>query len=359
MEIGQYRSGRALEMSVRVAIAGLGVAARTIHLPAFRRIPQVEVVGGFDPGCHYKKVPDFGTLEEMLDATKPDILVIATPPASHLQIARAGLAAGCHVFCEKPLANSLDEAMEMEELANAAGRHVVVNSEFPYMPIHQAAKREIGSSRFGKLRFLDIRQSFHISPDTEAGWRGEDMKRTFKEFGTHVLDLCKYFFAERPLRMQARMPRPDGTGSPDYLCIVDLEFSGDRNALIVLDRLTRGRHRYLDMRLVGEHATIETSIGGRLQATVGLRPSTKRPFLDVDIAMGGNARLYRGEEHETLARAPIDLFADATARLFREFLTALASGATPPNAIHEARHTLAMLYGAYEAAQDGLTRDIG
>jgi predicted dehydrogenase len=345
-------------MTVRVALAGLGTAAKSIHLPALRKIDEVEVVGGFDPAGSADGVRQFATFDDLICEGRPDIIVIATPPAYHLELARNGLAAGCHIFCEKPLANSLEEADEMQRLAKAANRHIVVNSEFPYMPIHLAAKAEIGGDKFGNLRFLDVRQSFFTSAETEAGWRGEDMQRTFKEFGTHVLDLCKFFFGERPIRMQSKMPRPGDASGPDYLCIVELEFSGDRHALIVLDRLTRGQHRYLDIRLVGDHSTVETSIGGRLQATGGLRASTKRPFIDLDFAMGGSARRYRGEDYETIARAPIDLFADATERLFRAFLNALESGETPPNDIDEARHTLAMLYGAYEAAKSGKTHDI-
>lgn len=345
-------------MGVRVAMAGLGTAAKTIHLPAFKKIKEVEVVGGYDPACSVQEVNQFDTLEELLSQTKPDVLAIATPPAFHLDIARAGLQAGCHIFCEKPLANSMEEANEMQRLAENAGRHVVVNSEFPYMPIHLAAKAQIGGKKFGELRFLDVRQSFFTSAETEAGWRGEDVQRTFKEFGTHVLDLCKFFYDERPIKMRSAMPRPGDPSGPDYLCIVELVFSGERHALIVLDRLTRGQHRYLDVRLVGDHSTVQTSIGGRLEATGGLKPSTRRPFIDIDVAWGGSARRYQGERYVTIARAPIDLFADATARLFREFLAALRLGEKPPNGIDEARHTLAMLYGAYEGAEGGETRTL-
>ena len=63
------------------------------------------------------------------------------------------------------------------------------------------------------------------------------------------------------------MPRPFADGGPDYLNLVRLDFSGDRVAQITLDRLTKGRHRYLDMRLVGEKGTIETSVGGSAEVT--------------------------------------------------------------------------------------------
>ncbi len=338
----------------RVAIAGLGRAARNIHIPALRKIPEARIVGVHDPLQGPTDLPSFRSLDELL-ATKPDILVIATPPEAHMPIALAALEKGVHVFCEKPLANSVAEADVIAAAAAAAGRQVAVNSEFPFMPTHLAAAREIGSERFGRLLFVEAHQSFVVSEATEAGWRGEDPQRTFKEFGTHIIDLCKIFFGERPTGMTARMPRLGAGGGPDYLNLVRLEFSGDRVAQITLDRLTKGRHRYLDLRLVGEKGTIETSIGGSAEVAFGLRTQSRRPFADVNVHLGGVARLYHGEDHTTLAKAPIDLFADATARLFREFLHAIDEGREPPNGICEARDTLELIYRCYAEAEASKT----
>ena len=334
----------------RVAIAGLGRAAKAIHIPALRKLPDVSVIGGYDPVPQKMDFPVFASLDELL-ALKPEIVVIATPPAAHLAVAVAALQAGAHVFCEKPLANSVEEADEIAAAAKAAERFVCVNSEFPFMPTHLAAAKEIGSDRFGRLLFVEVRQTFVVTDETEAGWRGEDLQRTFKEFGTHVIDLCKAFFGEQPKAMQVRMPRPFAAGGPDYLNLVQLEFSGDRVAQITLDRLTKGRHNYLDLRLVGEKGTIETSIGGSAEVTLGLRPQGRKPFVDLGVHMGGVARLYHGDRYTTLAKAPLDLFADATARLFRDFLDAIGEGREPPNGIAEARNTLDLVYRSYAEAE--------
>lgn len=334
----------------RVALAGLGAAARTIHVPALAKIKEVVVVGGYDPVNSVAGVRSFASLDEMLAIGRPNVVVVATPPASHLAIATAALEAGAHVFCEKPLAASPAEGEQMREMARRCGRHVAVNSEFPYMPIHAAARAEIGSDRFGRLLFVDMRQSFVVTAETEAGWRGVDPQRSFKEFGTHALDLCRSFFGEWPVAMRSRMPRPFAGGGPDFLNLVQLDFSGDRTAQITLDRLTRGLHSYLDIRLVGEKATMETSIGGRAAFTLGLKPQGRRPFGDLDVALGGRARLYRGDRHVTLARSPLDLFPDATARLFRAFLDAIHEGCEPPNGLDDSCRTLALLYDCYDKA---------
>jgi len=345
---GRFKDRRM--QKVRVAIAGVGRAAKVIHFPALGKIAEAEIVGVYDPRQEPSEFPSFATLEALL-GTRPDVVVIATPPDSHGEVALKALEAGAHVFCEKPLANDVEAADAIAAAAAKAGRQVCVNSEFPFMPMHLAAAREIGSERFGRLLFVEAHQTFVVTPETEAGWRGEDPQRTFKEFGTHVIDLCKTFFAERPIAMSARMPRPFADGGPDYLNLVRLEFSGDRVAQITLDRITKGRHRYLDLRLVGEKGTIETSLGGSAEVRLGLRPKGRKPFAELSLHMGGVARLYHGDRFTTLAKAPLDLYPDATARLYRAFFDAIADGREPPNSIAEARHTLELIYRAYAEAE--------
>ena len=169
------------------------------------------------------------------------------------------------------------------------------------------------------------------------------------EFGTHVLDLCRYFFGENPTSIHVRMPRGKQPDGPDYLNLIQLEFSGDRVAHITLDRLSRGRHQYLDIRLDGEAGSIETSLGGRMEACAGVRAATRRPFFTFDFAMGGRARLYRGEKYSTLAREPANVFAAATGELLKAFLEALERGDTPPCSCVDNRQTLALMLAAYEA----------
>lgn len=336
----------------KIAICGLGAAARKIHLPAYRKLPMVEVVGGCDPAVSGEVFPFplFENAEAMLAAVQPDILAVVTPADTHFELTQAGLDAGCHVFCEKPFMPGIEEAAAIVRLAEEKGRHVVVNNQYRFMNIHEAAKQAIGTLGFGELLFMSANQTFYVSEQTEQGWRGVDPQRTCKEFGIHVLDLARFYFDEDPVSILARMPkgrRPDG---PDYLNLIQLEFSGDRVAQITLDRLSRGPHRYLDIRLDGSAGIVETSLGGKMELQAGIRGGTRRPYLSMDISMGGHARLYQGETYRKLAADPLDLFAHATHKLFAAFIRALETGATPPcNGADNAR-TLALVYAAYESS---------
>ena len=343
-------------MNRTIAIAGLGAAARQIHLPAYAKLPNLKVVGGFDPVAADVGFPFplYRSVGEMLEKTRPDILAVAAPTAHHHELVRSGLEAGCHVLCEKPFMNSLKEADDIVALSRKLGRWVVVNNQYRFMNIHQAARRAIGTAEFGELLFVSVNQTFFTSEATESGWRGADKQRTCKEFGIHALDLCRFFFGEDPISIDARMPKGAHPDSPDYLNLIQLEFSGDRVAHILLDRLSRGPHRYLDMRLDGSAGIVQTSLGGKLEANMGLRTRTKKPFFELDFSLGGHARLYHGERFRKIAADPLDLFAHATSQLMRQFLSAIDEGTAPSCHAEDNRRTLALVFAAYESAEKNM-----
>jgi predicted dehydrogenase len=332
------------------AVAGLGAAARRIHLPALAAA-GFGVVGGCDPAVADGAFgfPVFADAERLLEAVRPDLLVVAAPPEAHHALAALGLDAGAHVLCEKPFVPTLAEADDLCARARRAGRLVAVNNQYRFMAIHRAAKARIGTPEFGDLLFVSAEQTFFRTAATEAGWRGAQRERTWREFGTHVVDLCRYFFGQEPLAVTARLPRPDGPGAPDHLVLVQLEFPGDRVAQVTLDRLSRGRHRYLEMRLDGTAGCIETRIGGGFEIAAGVRGGTRRPFVRVDAALGGRARLHHGEAYRTIATEPLDPFAAATARLLEALRAAVAAGTPPPCGAEDNRRTLAVMLAAYES----------
>ena len=335
----------------RIAIAGLGRAARDIHIPALSRLDRVSVVGGADPVAPDADFgfPLFADLATLLRATTPDIVIVATPPDSHFALVRDALESGAHVLCEKPFMPSLEEADAIIALARERSRRVIVNNQYRFMNVHRRARDMIGSADFGELQFLSMTQTFRVSPSTESGWRGTELRRTGQEFGTHALDLCRYFFGEQPASIRCRMPRPGGAGGPDYLNLVELTFSGDRVAAITLDRLCRGRHRYLDIRLDGTVGCIETHIGGGIELRLGIKGGTRRPFAKLDIALGGSADLWHGEASRRIATDPLDLLSSATRNLLREFVEALDTGRTPPCDAADNRRSLALMLAAYES----------
>ncbi|HWE49883.1 MAG TPA: Gfo/Idh/MocA family oxidoreductase [Bryobacteraceae bacterium] len=348
-------------MKPSIALIGLGAVVRNIHYPAYMSLPEgVRVVGGCDPDraardyAHSKwALAVFEDPRSMIEATRPDIVAICTPPWLHREQVLLALEHGCHVFCEKPLAESLAEADEMIEAADRAGRVVVVNSQFPSMNIHRAAKEAIGSPGFGRLLHLHVWHTMRTDAHTEAGWRGELARRLCFEFGIHVFELVRFLFEDNPVRIIAHMPNPGGRSKSDPINIISLEFPDGRAASIVMDRLSRGPERYLDMRLDGEFAAIHTSIGGRVRFEAGMHTRERRPFLNFRFVKGGQAVLQDGNRETVLATDGINPFASATARHFGGFLQALRDGSEPRAGIRDNRNTLALVMAAYDSATSG------
>lgn len=339
-----------------IALAGLGSAARRIHLPALAKLDGlIEVIGGCDPSPRGRfPFPVYATLDDLLASRKPDILAVLAPPEAHFALAQEALEAGCHVFCEKPFMTTLGQADAIIALARSAGCRVVVNNQYRFMRIYRESRRLIGDPQFGSLQFLSAHQTLMTTPQHRTGWRGREGLHTCREFGTHILDLCRFFFGCEPLTVSARMPGRIDEGSPDLLDLIQLEFPVDRVAHITLDRMCLGPRRYLTLRLNGTAGCLETSVGGHFELRVGNRPGTRRPALDVELSPGGRAILYHAGARRKIASDPLDIFAEATHRLLREFLGALDRGDVPPCDATDNRATLALMLAAYESHERGV-----
>src|SRR6266480_856673 len=109
---------------LRVTIVGCGKIADQ-HVHAIRRIPDCSVVAVCDQEplmaqqlAERFKIPSvFSNAQEMLKAVSPDVVHITTPPQSHYTLARECLEAGSHVYLEKPITVTGEEAESLVELA--------------------------------------------------------------------------------------------------------------------------------------------------------------------------------------------------------------------------------------------------
>jgi len=352
---------------LRVAIIGLGAVTRNIHLPAYSSLrDEIEIIAGCDINDATRKMAKekFGLADvyddplKMIETTTPDIVSVCTPPALHVEQALMALEHGCHVFCEKPLAENLDHADKLVYAADQFQRHVVVNNQFPYMNIHLAAKKQIGTPEFGRLLFLQAWQTFRPTAETEANWRGQLRRRLCFEFGIHVFELIRFFFEDEPTMIMAHMPRPQPEQRSDVLNLISLEFADGRAASVILNRLSKGTERYLDMRLDGEHASINTSIGGEVKFEAGLHTREKRPFFGLNFIKGGKAVLQDGTKSKLIAKDGINPFASSTAHHFGNFINAIQRGGTPHGTVKDNRKTLALVLAAYDSAESHRAIDL-
>jgi predicted dehydrogenase len=346
---------------VRIAIIGLGWAARAFNLPALRALDGAQLVGGYDGAQPQRAsweretgVPAFASLEALFERTAPEVVVVATPPQSHAELCVQALEAGAHVICEKPFVMDLDEADRVLAAAGAAARHVAVNHEFREKPIFRALLDRIGSPEAGRLAFAQIWQLMDLAPwDEPVLWRAAMPNRTLFEGGVHLVDLMLQVFGERPDGVYARHSSGLETERrADAVHLVTLDFPGGRLGQITIDRLCPAGTRYVEVRADCERASLRASEGGRAVLQVG-RKRAERTGARVDFGPGGLAWMEVGLKRTTLARNPRNPGADGTTRLYRRIAAALARGEEPPASAREARDVLAVVEAAYRSAGTG------
>jgi predicted dehydrogenase len=119
---------------VKILVVGCGNMGKS-HAKAYHSMEGYEIVGLVSRGEKSRKdlveilgtdYPQFSNYEEALAASQPDAVSINTYPDTHADYAKKAFAAGVHVFLEKPIAESVDEAQEIVEMAKSANRKLVI-----------------------------------------------------------------------------------------------------------------------------------------------------------------------------------------------------------------------------------------
>ncbi len=191
----------AMEGKLRVAIIGAGYVAR-YHLAALRRLEFVEIVGicDLDQKAAQALAKDFGiefvtTDLASLGARQPHAVYVLTPPSSHASLALQALEMGCHVFVEKPMADSVAECDAMIDKAREKGLLLSVDHSDHFDPMIMQALELTKAGRIGDVVAVDVLRSSDYPP--YAGGPLPGMVRQgsypFRDLGVHGLYILESF----------------------------------------------------------------------------------------------------------------------------------------------------------------------
>ena len=188
----------------RAGILGAGYVA-SYHLRALRALDSVEVVGIADPDTPKARelaekfgVPGvFGGLEELMSA-RPDVVHILTPPQFHGELAIQAMKMGCHVFVEKPMAETVEECDRMIETARETGRVLSVNHSARMDPIVLEALKLLREGACGDILTVDFFRNSDYPPyrggPIPAPYRNGSYP--FQDLGVHGLYLIEAFLGQ-------------------------------------------------------------------------------------------------------------------------------------------------------------------
>lgn len=272
---------------MRLLILGTGGMANS-HAVHFGKIDGVELVGGVDVDqgkvdsfCDKYNIKNrFTSLQAAIAWGEFDAVTNVTPDNIHHRTTMAVLAAGKHVFCEKPLAENYAKALEMTQAAEAAGVINMVNLTYRNVAPLQIARRMVLGGELGTIRHVEASylQSWLVSK-AWGDWRSETqwLWRLSKKHGSngvlgdvgiHILDFASYGSGLDIDHVFCRLKTFDkapndkiGTYELDAndSFAMSVDFKNGAIGVIHASRWATGHLNELRLRIYGEKGSLEIS----------------------------------------------------------------------------------------------------
>ncbi|MGQ0571768.1 MAG: Gfo/Idh/MocA family protein [Armatimonadota bacterium] len=320
---------------MKVGLIGLGTAGLR-HAVACRKMDEVTLVAAADPAPAAAEaaaglgIPCYAAYEDMLDAAKPDAVIVSLP---HAMLAAAGVHCarrGMHVFLEKPMGITLADASAVIEAARATGVSLMVNFVHRFRAEYRQARALIESGVIGRL--VLVIDSMSSGRSAMPGWvwdRAIAGGGMMMYNGVHSVDRLAWL-AGSPI---ARVCGAAGTFCypvevEDTLVGAVVFTSGSLGAVIQHKSDAAVTLGGWDTMVWGTHGAIRVS-GGALEIAAD-KERVRREVQQDDRFLGA----------------------------LREFTHAVREGRDPSPGGHDGRRALASVLALYEAAATGRTVEV-
>ncbi|MGW8949446.1 Gfo/Idh/MocA family protein [Streptomyces sp. NPDC055709] len=334
---------------LRAAVVGTGAIVSGSHLPALRtHADRVELVAAVDVDPARLRafrdlaggeVAAYTDLDVMLDAVRPDLVLIGTPPSLHREQTVAALKAGAWVLCEKPLCLSLAEYDEIAAAEQDSGAYasVVFQHRYGSGAVHARellARGELGAPRLAHCQTTWHRDSAYYAVPWRGRWESEGGGPTMGH-GIHQYDLLLHLLGEwSEVRAMAGRLVHDTESEDVSTALVRFE-SGALgtvvNSVLSPDEVSRIRIDCAD-------ATVElTHLYGHTNDDWAYTPAP-----------------HVAPERPDAWRSPAADVPSSHAAQFGALLDAHERGVRPPGSGHDARRTLEFAAALYKSAFTGL-----
>lgn len=279
--------------SIKVAIIGVGYLGR-YHCDAWLRIEGAEIVGICDSdlsraesvASQYSQqggsIPHFADVHQLLEATNPDVITVATPPVTHLEMVKIIAPTGCAMMVQAPFCNSLEEAEEAVDVAHQFKACVAVHAPVRYQPWYREAGRLLEDGAIGEPYQI----AFRYRPGDGRGPRAYiDRHPRFQtisrflvqESACHWIDVFRTMLGE-PIGVFARLTRINPVINGEDAGYLMFDFATGARGVFDANRVSD--HAAVNCRLTRGEMLLEGSTGSlRLDGAGRL---WRRGFGDID-----------------------------------------------------------------------------
>jgi predicted dehydrogenase len=209
----------------------------------------------------------YGDWREMLEAERTrqdrlDLVTIATPNATHFEIARAFLAAGFHVLCEKPMTVTVAEAEEIVRLTRETGRICAVNYGYTGYPLVRHMRAMVARGDLGRVRLVvaEFAHGHHAdaanADNPRVRWRYDPaqagISAQFADCGIHAMHMASYVTGQEVERLSADIVSLIASRQLEDDAMVNFRMSGGTVGRLWTSSVAVGRQHGLTIQLFGE-----------------------------------------------------------------------------------------------------------
>lgn len=343
-------------------IAGIGTAVigtgfiGTVHVEALRRIGvQVRGVLGSTPERGAARADALGvahaypSIEALLEDPSVDVVHVTSPNDLHVRQAKAALAAGKHVVCEKPLGMTAIETHELVEAAKASGLVNAVNFNIRHYPLNQHAHDLVTGGDIGDVRLVTGRYfQDWLLLETDWNWRLQPERggalRAVGDIGSHWLDLMTFVTGQPVVSVMADLAtfieaRQQPTGPVETFALertdetvtrqiatedtatILLRFGNGARGAVSISQISPGRKNSLQYEIDGSEAAFAWDSEQPDLAWIGHRERPNEILLKNAALMGPSGRAA-----SALPAGHVEGFADTFAALFRSVYADVVAG---------------------------------
>jgi len=205
-------------MTLKVGIVGCGKIAEG-HVAEIQKIGCARVVAVCDLEpilaeqlALRHSVPHwYADFDRMLSEQRLDVIHVATPPRSHLGLAKKSAEAGCHVFMEKPLAMNAKEGRSLIECMERAGRKLTINHWYKFEAPSLALADFIARGELGDPVHIESYCGYDLADDfgkallsDDRHWVHQLPGKLFQNVLDHTINKITPFLPDEPLDIVAR-----------------------------------------------------------------------------------------------------------------------------------------------------------
>jgi predicted dehydrogenase len=274
-------------MTLRVAIVGCGKSAEN-HVSEIRKLPCAQLVGVCDReplmaeqfSIRHDISVWYSDLGRLLLEQHPDVVHIATPPQSHLDVALQAIEAGCHLFVEKPLAENARQASRLVRTARDNGCKLTIGWTHYFDPAIQAARRRIAQGVIGSVVHLEAFTAYDLGSDFGAAvlqdrthWVHRLPGKLFQNNLDHTLAVLAEYVEPENCALAVRAWRATDSAYPDLSDELRVAITCANTSAYILFSC-RARPVGHSFRIVGSKSTLNVDLINQIviQASVSGLP---------------------------------------------------------------------------------------